>query len=235
MGVRVGTYNVRGMKDDVPALVRVITAMRADVLCVQEAPRLLFWRGRRRELAEAAGMRVAAGRRLGGVAVYVSARARILHAESHVLKIFIGLEIRGMALAVVEVDGLRLAVGSIHLDLDAAARMQHAVEAIALVRAAATRFGAVPVIAGDLNEQSAEPTWRYVAGQLADCYPRAPRGDGMTFTARQPRKRIDAIFAGPGLDVVSCGGAEAVAGDLAAATDHLPVVADVRVTQVTGG
>lgn len=230
MTVTIGTYNVRGMQDSVPALVRVITAMRADVLCVQEAPRFFSWRGRRTELAEAAGMRVAAGRRLGGVAVYTGPRARVLHAESHVLKIFLGLEIRGVAIAVVECDGARLAVGSIHLDLDGAARFHHATQALALVEQAATRFGAIAVVCGDINEQSHETTWRYLAGRLTDCYPRAPRGDGLTFTARQPRERIDAIFAGAGLAVVSCGGVDALPGDLVTATDHLPVVAELAVT-----
>ncbi|MFI6295466.1 endonuclease/exonuclease/phosphatase family protein [Nonomuraea sp. NPDC050790] len=225
--MRVGTYNVRGLKDSVPALVRVITAMRADVLCVQEAPRLLYWRGRRQALAEAAGMRVAAGGRLGGVSVYVGPRARVLHAEHHVLKIFLGLEIRAVAIAVVELDGVRLAVASVHLDLNAAARFHHAVEALARLEAVASRFGAAPVLCGDVNEQSDAPTWRYLAGRLVDAYAWAPRGDGLTFTARQPRKRIDGVFAGAGVRVTGCGGTGAAGDDLIAATDHLPVLAEL--------
>ncbi|WP_246266501.1 endonuclease/exonuclease/phosphatase family protein [Nonomuraea typhae] len=228
--MRVGTYNVRGLKDSVPALVRVITAMRADVLCVQEAPRLLYWRARRRSLAEAAGLRVAAGGRLGGVSVFVAPRVRVLHAEHHVLKIFLGLEIRGVAIAVVECDGTRLAVASLHLDLDAGARARHAAEAMTLLERAAARFGAVPVIAGDINEQSDAPAWRYLAGRLHDAYGHAPVGDGMTFTAREPRKRIDALFTGPGLAVLGCGGVAAAREDLVAATDHLPVVAELAAT-----
>lgn len=225
--MRVGTYNVRGLKDSVPALVRVITAMRADVLCVQEAPRFLYWRGRRQALAEAAGMRVAAGGRLGGVSVYVGPRARVLHAEHHVLKIFLGLEIRGVAIAVVELEGVRLAVASIHLDLSAAARFHHAVEALGRLEKVAARFGAVPVVCGDVNEQSDAPTWRYLAGRLSDAYAWAPQGDGMTFTAREPRKRIDGVFTGAGVRVVGCGGVGAARDDLISATDHLPVVAEL--------
>lgn len=186
MTVRIATYNVRGMKDSVPALVRVMSAMRADVLCVQEAPRFFFWRGRRTELAQAANMTVAAGGRLGGVAVYVGAGVRLLHAEHHVLKIFLGLEIRGLAIAIVEYGGARLAVASIHLDLDAAARFHHTRQIVGLVEAAAARHGAIPVICGDLNEQSHESSWRYLAGRLADGYPRAPRGDGLTFPRAAP-------------------------------------------------
>ncbi|MFC7643570.1 endonuclease/exonuclease/phosphatase family protein [Streptosporangium lutulentum] len=38
MVIRVASYNVRSMRDDTAALGRVITGLRADVLCVQEAP-----------------------------------------------------------------------------------------------------------------------------------------------------------------------------------------------------
>lgn len=230
MTVRIGSYNVRGMQDSVPALVRVITAMRPDVLCVQEAPRLLCWRAKRQQLADATGLRVASGRRLGGLAIYVGPAAKVLHAESHLLKIFLPREIRGLAVAVVEVEGRRLAVGSIHLDLVESMRLYHANEAVALVEKAAARFGAVPVVAGDINEQAHQETWRFIAGKLVDSYPCAPRGDGLTFTARNPGKRIDAIFVGPGLGVVACGGVDADPADLAEATDHLPVVAELAFT-----
>ncbi|MFE3448061.1 endonuclease/exonuclease/phosphatase family protein [Nonomuraea sp. NPDC059194] len=225
MTITVGTYNVRGMKDDVAALARVIRAMSPDVLCVQEAPRLLCWRRRRMELAESAGLRVAAGGRLGGVAILLAPKVRLLHTESRVLKIFIGLEIRAVAIAVVEVEGARFAVGSIHLDLDEAARLHHATEAVAMIEQVAARFDAAIVLAGDINEQDDKTTWRYIAARLSDCYPLAPRGNGLTFRASRPDRRIDAIFAAQGLQVAWCGGVEADAADLVAATDHLPVVA----------
>ena len=120
-----------------------------------------------------------------------------------------------------------MAVGSIHLDLDEAARLRHAGEAMALLQAAADRFDALPVLAGDINEQSDQPTWRYLAERLTDCYAIAPRGDGFTFPAGGPHKRIDAIFAVAGFSVVSCGGVDADPADLVAATDHLPVVAEL--------
>ncbi|WP_336216900.1 endonuclease/exonuclease/phosphatase family protein [Nonomuraea sp. LPB2021202275-12-8] len=208
---------------------RVITAMRADVVCVQEAPRLPNWRARRRDLAARCGLRVAAGRRLGGVAVLTGPRVRVLHAESHVLRVFAGLEIRGLAVAVVEVEGARLAVGSLHLDLDGPARFRHAAEAMALMRGVAGRFGAEIVLGADLNEHAHQPAWRYLAAQLTDCYAEAPDGDGLTFTARRPQHRIDALFAARGMRVISCGRADASKADLAEASDHLPVLAELRV------
>ncbi|GGP77909.1 endonuclease/exonuclease/phosphatase family protein [Streptosporangium pseudovulgare] len=235
MTIRIAGYNVRSMKDDTAALSRVIAALRADVLCVQEAPRFLRWRRRRRELASSGGLTPAAGRRSGGVAVLVGPDVRVLHGTGHHLRWFPGLERRAVAIAVVEARGQRLAVGSVHLDLDRGARLYHAVEALALLRATASRFDALPVLAGDLNEQSHEPTWRYLAGRLTDCHPVSPRGDGLTFPARGPRLRIDAIFAAGDLRVVSCGGGEADPADLVAATDHLPVVAELSRTAGRSG
>ncbi|MFG1701740.1 endonuclease/exonuclease/phosphatase family protein [Nonomuraea sp. M3C6] len=229
MTIRVATYNVRGMRDSVPALTRVITAMRADVLCVQEAPRFVRWRARRRALAAAAGLRVATNGRVGGVAVFIGPRVTVRRAESHALRVFFGLEARGLAVAVVEAEGVRLAIGSLHLDLNDPARVHHAAEAMAIMERAATRFGATIVLGGDLNEQAHQPAWRYLSGRLADCYAAEPKGDGLTFTARNPSARIDGVFAAPEAHVVSCGGVDAPITDLAAASDHLPVVAELRV------
>ncbi|WP_162795570.1 endonuclease/exonuclease/phosphatase family protein, partial [Nonomuraea lactucae] len=179
--------------------------------------------------AAACGMRVAAGSRLTGVAVLAGPRVRVVHGESHLLRFYAGLQPRGLAIAVVEVDGARLAVGSTHLDLNDAARVRHAGEAMELMRRASAGFGAATVLGGDFNERPHQPAWRYLADQLVDCYPAAPVGDGFTFTARNPRARIDAVFAARGTRVVSCGGADAPTADLAGASDHLPVVAELGV------
>jgi endonuclease/exonuclease/phosphatase family metal-dependent hydrolase len=232
MIVRVAGYNVRALRDDVPALLRVVRALRADVLCVQEAPRFLCWRRERRKLARAAGLIVAAGRRVGGVAVLTGPGVTVLADESRVLRRVPRLERRALAVAVVEVGGVRLAVGSMHLDLSATARLDHAHEILAHMDAVAARHGARVVLAGDVNEQAHQETWRHLAGRLTDCWSRAPRGDGHTYSARAPRMRIDAIFADPDVSVISCGGcADAAPADLAAATDHLPVVAELSLDE----
>ncbi|MBB2911873.1 endonuclease/exonuclease/phosphatase family metal-dependent hydrolase [Streptosporangium becharense] len=227
MVLRVASYNVRSMKDDVGALERVVAALRADVLCVQEAPRFLRWRRKRVRLAAFGGLSVVAGRRRGGVAVLAGPGVRVVHGEGHLLQPFLGLERRAIAIGVVESDGWRAAVGSVHLDLDETARVRHAAEALALLRATADRFDALPVLAGDINEQADQPGWRHLTERLTDCYPVSPRGAGLTFPARGPHLRIDAIFAAPDLSVVSCGDAGADPADLVAATDHLPVIAEL--------
>lgn len=226
-GIRVGTYNLRGLRDDVAALVRVITAMRADLLCLQEIPRLAGWRARTGRLAARCGLRLIAGQGVTGVAVLAAPRVRVLHAESALLRVFLGLEPRGLAAAVARVDGATLAVGSLHLDLDGRARLHHAAEALERMRRLAAPYGAPVVLGGDVNENPDRPAWRYLAGRLTDCYAAAPRGDGLTFTSHTPGHRIDGLFATPGIRVLSCGGVNAPRADLAAATDHLPVVAEL--------
>ncbi|TQS31254.1 endonuclease/exonuclease/phosphatase [Microbispora sp. KK1-11] len=243
--LRVATYNVRGLKDDRRALVRVIRALRPDVLCLQEAPRLPGWQRERRALARAAGLSVAAGGRVGGTAVLTAPAVRLLHGRGHRLRWFAGLEWRSIALAVVEKtvekDRERYAVCSAHLDLQAGARLSHAAQIVPLLERAAREFGAAPVLAGDLNETPGAPVWRLLGGRYTDCFaavggPAQVLGDGddgragATFPARDPRVRIDAIFVGPGLTVMSYGGADVPAEDLPAASDHRPVVAEIAFT-----
>ncbi|MBP2702457.1 endonuclease/exonuclease/phosphatase family protein [Microbispora sp. RL4-1S] len=227
--LRVASYNVRGLRDDRAALIRVVAAARPDVLCVQEAPRFASWRARRRRLAHRAGMTVAAGGRAGGVAVFAGPAVRVLHGSGHPLRRYAGLEWRAAAVAVVEKEGARYAVCCAHLDLVAGARLRHATEVVAVLDGTARVFGAAPVLAADVNEEPDGPAWRYLARRWADCFAVAPRGDGRTFPAARPSMRIDGVFAGPGLEVLSCGGVAGVpAADLAAASDHLPVIADLR-------
>ncbi|MFI7035583.1 endonuclease/exonuclease/phosphatase family protein [Microbispora rosea] len=245
--LRVATYNVRGLKDDRRALVRVIRALRPDVLCLQEAPRLPGWQRERRALARAAGLSAAAGGRVGGTAVLTAPAVRLLSGRGHRLRWFAGLEWRSVALAVVEKtvgkDRERYAVCSAHLDLLVGARLSHAAQIVPILERAAREFEAAPVLAGDLNEVPGAPVWRLLGGRYTDCFTAvrdaAPRigadGDdgreGATFPARDPRVRIDAIFAGPGLTVVSYGGTEIPAEDLRAASDHRPVVAEIALTR----
>ncbi|GII53824.1 hypothetical protein Pth03_22130 [Planotetraspora thailandica] len=249
--LRVATYNVRSLRDDRDALIRVIRAMRPDVLCLQEAPRFSSWRRKRRLLARDAGMLVAAGNRAGGVAVLTGPGVRILHARGHMLRWIPGLEWRAMAVAVVDKDGERIAVASAHLDLVAAARLRHAAQIVRILDGVAAASGAPAVLAGDVNETPGGPAWRLLDDRYPDCMPRSGRyephpaaGGGYlaadggspavgpsagdhTFPAWRPAARLDAIFADAGLTVLGYGVPAAPAEDLRRATDHLPVFADI--------
>src|SRR4051794_39433061 len=73
--IRVLTYNVRDLKDDVDALVRVISAVAPDVACLQEVPRRLFGGHRVGALADACRMLWSGGAQpTGGTAVLTSLR-----------------------------------------------------------------------------------------------------------------------------------------------------------------
>jgi Metal-dependent hydrolase len=225
--LRVATYNVRSLRDDVAALARVITAIRPDVLCLQEAPRLPRWRRGLAGLARRIGMAVAVRRRRGGLAILTGPGVRAVHAEYHLLRPYPLLERRALAIAVVDKDGHRAAVGCVHLDLSAGARLWHVAEIAGHMARVRDRFGVPDVLAGDVNEEPGRAAWRYLTRRYTDCYAAAPDGDGGTFPARRPGKRIDGVFAGPGLAVRSCGVPRADPADLAAATDHLPVQAEL--------
>jgi endonuclease/exonuclease/phosphatase family metal-dependent hydrolase len=134
--------------------------------------------------------------------------------------------------------GPELVVAAVHLSLDDAERLRH----VAMILELITRRPGRPVlIAGDLNEQPDGPAWRLLAGVAADPRPAGPP----TYPAHGPQQRIDAIllsggptlFGGPTLSggptVVGYGDAADVAAhpaaptDLAVASDHRPVVADL--------
>ncbi|MFC7330366.1 endonuclease/exonuclease/phosphatase family protein [Marinactinospora rubrisoli] len=228
--LRVLSYNVRSLRDDSYAVARVIRGCRPHVVCLQEAPRLLGWRGSRRRLARRAGLTAAVSRRPGGLAVLVRPEVAVVHREHHVLRRLSGLPVRAIAVAVLEAHGRRLAVGCTHLDLDAGARLRHAREALDVLERVATEWGARPVLAGDLNEGPDGPAWRLLATRLADPGAQAGRAAAGTFSARRPRRRIDAVLTAPELTVRRAGvPVELLAAeDVVAASDHRPVLAELE-------
>ncbi|MBB6172539.1 endonuclease/exonuclease/phosphatase family metal-dependent hydrolase [Nocardiopsis mwathae] len=229
MTLRVLSYNVRALRDDPAAVRRVIAACRPDVVCLQEAPRFLGWRRRRRALARGCGLVPAVNRRPGGLAVLHRPGIRVLHAEHRLLRRHPRLHRRALSLAVLDVGGRPLLVGCTHLDLDDRARQQHAAEVLALFTAAAARHSAPGVLAGDINCTPQGPAWRLLAAELCDTGAARPRGEPLTFPARHPRARIDGVFATRGLTVTGAGVPVGLvpAADLAAASDHRPVLAEI--------
>ena len=84
------------------------------------------------------------------------------------------------------------------------------------------------IILGDLNARPETPEIAALldAG-LIDTFARAGMGQGLTFPSAEPIKRIDYIWLSPDLEVVRA----AVPATLA--SDHLPVLAEVRVPEST--
>ena len=235
--LRVLTYNVRGLRDDTSALVRVIRATDPDVVCLQEAPRMLRWRPRIAALARACALSyVAGGGSTGGTALLAHLRVGVEQVHEHRLTKTRGLHQRGLAVARLSVDMDRdtdvdvdVDVASIHLGLDAAERVRHADEALVLLSGRTSR---VPlVLAGDLNEAPGGPAWaRLAASGLTDVCDRGGSGADVTFSTRNPRRRIDAVLIAGGLGVVQAGVPTDLIdpADLVAASDHRPVLAVLR-------
>lgn len=89
------------------------------------------------------------------------------------------------------------------------------------------------IAAGDINERPTGRSFRRLAESLQDCWAVAPWGGEYTSTPDNPHQRIDAIFAAQSVEVLGCGVPLGLPGiteaDLRAATDHLPVLAALRV------
>lgn len=229
--IRVLSYNIRSMRDDTDALARVITACNPDLVLIQEAPRFFRWRKKLSRLARAANLVIlTGGATAAGPAVLCNLRATVERTEDVLLPLTPGLHRRGFATAVVRFGAARLGVLSCHLSLQKDER--HEQGGMLLDRLAG--MGVEHAVAGgDLNERPAGPTFRRMADVLQDCWATTPWGVEYTSTPADPHQRIDAIFATKGIEVLGCGVPVGHPGvtetDLRAATDHLPVLAALKV------
>ncbi len=223
--LRVLSYNVLSLRRGRSLVADVIKACDPDVVCVQEAPRFLFWRRRCRALAAAAGLEVVTGGRPAGAnLLLVRPGLTVVARRSVKLPWRPPLHRRGLAMGLFRVDGREVVVAATHLSLDPAERLEQASLALRHLRGARRPA----ILAGDVNEDPPDPAWRLLATALQDAYATAPDGDGLTSTADNPRRRIDGVFVDRRLRVVSCGVPD-VPG-IKAASDHRPVLAVVEFT-----
>ncbi|WP_171171180.1 endonuclease/exonuclease/phosphatase family protein [Streptomyces sp. I05A-00742] len=229
--VRVLSYNIRSMRDDVGALARVIRACAPDVVCVQEAPRFFRWRKAVARLARASGLTyVTGGATASGPMILSTLRPHVERTEDILLPRTPGLHQRGLATAVLRFGRARLGVISCHLSIRDEERYAQGRLLLGRLAALGVPYG---VVAGDLNDRPSGRTFGLLAGELQDGW--AVKGWGREHTTRlgDPLQRIDAVFATPGVEVLGCGVPMGLAGvseaDLRAATDHLPVLAALRV------
>jgi endonuclease/exonuclease/phosphatase family metal-dependent hydrolase len=229
--IRVLSYNVRSLRDDTEALARVIRACAPDLVCVQEAPRFFRWRMAAARLAAMTDLVIlGGGATAAGPLLLCSLRVTVERTEDVLLPLTPGLHRRGLATAVVRIAGARLGVVSCHLSLRREERQAQAGMLLGKVDAMGVRHA---VVAGDLNDVPEGRAFRRLAGRLQDCRTVRPWGGENTFPPDAPRKRIDAVFATHGIEVLGCGVPAELPGitdtDLRAATDHLPVLAALRV------
>lgn len=216
--LRLLTYNVHGLADDVAALTRVVRAAAPDVVCVQEAPRRFRWRHRCAELARRCGLFVASG---GGEAVgnllLVSQRVWVHETWSMRFPLTPGRHMRGAAFARCSVRGGRFLVVGAHLATDPEERPEQA----ALLRAACGGSDDPVLIGADLNETDQGLAWRTLRDARADVGADAATP---TYSTAAPKRRIDAVFA----DQACCPVRHEVldSPDVRRASDHFPLLVD---------
>lgn len=208
--MRVVVWNVRSLRDGAAGVAAVLRGLDADLVVLQEAPRLLLWRSSRALLARRAGLQAVGRSWAAGNQLYARPGTPVTAAGEVPMPRRPRLHRRAVALAELVVDGVPLVLAGTHLDLDPQARLDSARR----VRAAlpATRL----VLGADVNDVPGSPAWQALAQGLVD----ARAGCGPTFPARAPRRSIDALLVSPDLRVLSC---EVV--DSGAASDHRPLLA----------
>ncbi|GAB2836777.1 endonuclease/exonuclease/phosphatase family protein [Streptomyces daliensis] len=230
--VRLLSYNIRSLRDDRGALARVIRACAPDVVCVQEAPRFFRWRKHAARLARETDMvYVTGGATATGPMIMATLRATVERTEDVLLPRTPGLHRRGFATAELRFGpSARLGVLSCHLSLQ---KDERYAQAGALLDQLATMDTPYRVAAGDLNDRPGGRGFRRLSAALQDGWTAKPWGGEYTSTPRDPHQRIDAVLASEGVEVLGCGVPYGLAGvtaeDLRAATDHLPVLAALRV------
>ncbi|TDO60779.1 endonuclease/exonuclease/phosphatase family metal-dependent hydrolase [Kribbella sp. VKM Ac-2571] len=225
--LRVLSYNVHRWGDDRTALARVVRACAPDVMLVQEAPTWFGTRRKRRAMAATFGLRYAAGSARNAILVAEGidlgepVRWRIWRPFVRRRLNFIATQLPGGAVGGhVLVGTTRLAVVCCHLGLHILGR-QHELEQI-LNRC--RTFGTPYLLAGDLNEEPDGPVWKRLAEEgLVDL----GADTGPTFSSTDPHKRIDGALLSPTVNA-RLRHVPATRDDLAAASDHLPLLIELQ-------
>lgn len=229
---RVMTFNIHHAEGvdgvlDVARIATLIRDARADVVGLQEVDRGAERTGRRdllKEIADLAGMRFVFGKNIdlqgGDYGNALLTSLPMVSEGNKLLPTTNGGEQRGVLQVVLEVAGTQVLVLTTHLDhrRDDAQRVASAQAITATIRS----WGEGPVVTmGDFNDVPGSPTYTRLAGLLTDVWAAVGQGDGFTIPVEAPTRRIDWILV-RGLEPVRT---EVVT---TRASDHLPVVASVR-------
>ena len=220
--LRVIVYNVRGFRDGLERLVRLVGHFEPDVLLLNETG----GRRRLRRFADALGMAVATDpwspfRRRVKDAVLVRPPWGIL--EHHQRRFEGGpwLYPRGALIATLGHGGARLLAISMHLGLHPRERLADAKALATLVDS----IGAPIVAGGDLNEKPDGRAVGFLSGRFRDAWLLGGDADGETFPADEPTARIDYLFVSEGIVVERL--LVPPGPDAREASDHRPLVAEL--------
>jgi endonuclease/exonuclease/phosphatase family metal-dependent hydrolase len=237
--LRLLSYNVRSLRDDVDSVAAGIRACRPDVVAVQEAPRFLRWRSKRAALARKSGLVVATADRPGGLLLMTTLAVQVEATHFALLPKAPKLHQRAVCSADLAFGGAHWTVASVHFSLsreERARHLSHVFATLGVDEASGERSGPALAVAGDINERPAGESWKRLAATWQDAYAVAPDGPGETYRSDKPYKRIDGVFVDRRVEVVSCAAVHDVPGvtdgsgpaTLVAATDPLPVLAVLR-------
>ena len=229
--LRVLSYNVRSLRDDPAAVARVIRAADPQVALIQEAPRFWRWRTACAALARQAGLVLVTGGRTSGANLVLSSLAvEVLATHEISLSAQPKLHLRGAAMAVLRLSGGEFAVAGTHLDLVESARLTHLDELAAVL---ADRLPDVPLLlGGDLNAVPGSATWQRLTGFGADVFAAVGQGDGFSYSAVEPVRRIDGLFADPRLRPLSAQVLDSA--DVRIGSDHRPLLAEFELNRAVG-
>ncbi|TCC38114.1 endonuclease/exonuclease/phosphatase family protein [Kribbella speibonae] len=226
--LRVLSYNVHRWGDDRTALARVVKACAPDVMLVQEAPTWWGTRRKRRAMAASFGLRyVAASARnailvADGIELTEPLHWRIRRPFVRRRLNFVATQLPGGAVGgQVLVGTTPVTVVCCHLGLHILGRQFELEQILKRCRT----FGTPYLLTGDLNEEPDGPVWKRLTEEgLTDLGADA----GPTFSSTNPHKRIDGAHLSPPLQgrILPT---PATPDDLAAASDHLPMLIEVSV------
>jgi len=233
--LRVVTFNLRELLDDVTAVREVLRSTTPDVVCLQEAPTHPFATHRVGDLAARSGLWVAAAGAAGaGTAILTSTRVDVRAGGVRALPTarrrgWKPVRRRGTAEVVVRVPlaggwSGDVLVRSVHLGLEPGERFDHAARLLPgtpVPGPCGPWFDAPTVLAGDLNEEPGGPVRQRLSTVLVDAA-EAVGSTFPTFPAKNPRRRLDVVLVDRHLSVTSVSSAGSPT-----ASDHLAVVADL--------
>jgi endonuclease/exonuclease/phosphatase family metal-dependent hydrolase len=226
--LRVVVYNVRGFRDGLDRLAAVIARFEPDLVLLNEA-------GSRRSLrrfARSIGMQAAADpwspvRRRVKSAVLARTPWRILEHRLHrftdVRRAFYP---RGALIAHAGRAGRRVWVMAIHLGLHPLERLHAAEELSDLARG----LDGPVLLGGDCNETPDGRAIAFLSDRFWDAWLLGGDVAGETFPAEDPTARIDYLFVSEEIQVERVL-VPAVLPEARRASDHLPVVAELTLTE----
>jgi endonuclease/exonuclease/phosphatase family metal-dependent hydrolase len=223
--VRVVVYNVRGFRDGLGNVVRVVQHFEPDLVLLNET-------GSRRSLrrfARALGMEAARDpwspfRRRIKNAVLARPPWRIVeHRLVRFADVRRAMYPRGALIAHVGRAGRRLWVHAIHLGLHPIERLHAAQELADLARG----LDGPVLIGGDCNEAPDGRAMTFLGERFWDAWLLGGDVAGETFPASEPTARIDYLFVSEELKVERVL-VPSVMPEARVSSDHLPVVAELR-------